>query len=110
MSRDSVNEPEVNNDILLAIKLERQRSFRTVKAIDVDVDLGLEIMQMKILGRKRSADNLVLKPAASNFIDGRADDSDVGPRKGNCGRGDAMGVQSDLQQQNQMHQNRNRTF
>ena len=79
MSRGSDNEPEGNDDFLFATKLDRQRLFRSQKANDVDADLGLEIMQMKIFGRKRSADNLVLKLAASNFVDRQASDPDVGP-------------------------------
>ena len=80
MSKGSGNEPEGNNDFLLATKLDRKRALRSEQAIDVDVDPGLKNLKEKILRRKRFADDLVLKPAAGNDTDKLGGETGVSPR------------------------------
>ena len=81
MSKGSVNEqPARNNDFLIATKLNRQGALRSEPAIDVRVDLGLMTVKEKIIVRKRSADYLVSKPAAGNFLDKQGGEAGVSPR------------------------------
>ena len=66
MYQRDVNEPEGNQDDLLANKLERQKQFRS-EAIDVDDHPALNILQKKILEPKRSADDLILMRSSGLF-------------------------------------------
>ena len=77
-----MNEPEGNtkNEFLLATKLDRQRALRSEPAIDERVDLGLMTVKEKILGRKRSTDDLVLVAATGTFTDKQGGKAGVGPR------------------------------